>query len=321
MTDERRTDDATLQAYTVMHQPLKPGNVNAYESGMLALHGAIARASQAMIEEQTRRVGETTAQFALQLGGALSEFLSTPIRSDAAEVQRIFREAFEHSCRLSGDTGAPGVLGSTEGVFVPPGGTLPPRTKLLATTQYVKSLGFAATRAGASVYETMVVFRGSKNLDLLEHIVRERIGVYRSEHGEHIAVPARFVAGLSNVVCVTDGYAFTGLAGIGEVVLCFDKPKIEYTAVRDELSAHVHVLGALDGIRGAGLWQRKLGLGRGAEFMIRCTILEEGAFGGFVRALKGLSGNADVLEAMRTKGTCFLKKWVVANDTGAADEK
>jgi hypothetical protein len=296
-----------LIAYTIIHQPGGRSGWPAYEETVQNLHGALAEESRALDAEHREMVSDVSAQSALQLRTALSEFLSLPIRSDTAEVQRIFEEAFAGYLQAATAELPRGVVSSTEGELVPPPSGIAPRPRILATGKFLRSMGIVATLTSPPVYESVYLVRGGENLDVIEEIIRDRLGVYRTPHGNHLKARPRSAAGLYNMILVRGG---AGMSGYGEAVVWFNKPRMTYEVFRgalQEIADRLHSLGVVEGV---SFWQRKLGLGPGREFILRALLPDAGAFRRFLTTVRSLQGNAVVLDALRRDGVCFLKRWL-----------
>ena len=145
MTPEHDLARPPLIAYTVLHQPGAKAGRRAYEETVGSLHTALLEESRAIDAARKRALGEMTAQSAQQLRASLSDFLSMPIRSDPAEVVRIFREVLDGVARVAFGSGPHGVISSSEGVLVttPPG--ISPKPKMLNAGRYLSAMGFAVS--------------------------------------------------------------------------------------------------------------------------------------------------------------------------------
>jgi hypothetical protein len=297
--------DAPLMAYCVLHQPATPAGRTAYEETVAALHTALLDESRTMEAARAQARAEVIAQTAQQLRGQLSEFLSMPISSDSAEVVRIVRETLE---KVSRDAASPvpmGVISSSEGMFVPPPAGISPKPKILAAGRYLAGLGFSTTPKAPPVYESVYQLRGGLNLDVIESIVRDRLGVTRSPHGDHIATHPRSAIGVYNHVAST---GTSDRAEYADAVIWFGKPPMPYERFRAALAEIALEMQSSGILLATSIWQRKLGLGPGREFIFRCSLPDASAFKKFLSLLKSLKGEKAVLEEIRTKGICALKR-------------
>jgi hypothetical protein len=123
----------------------------------------------------------------------------------------------------------------------------------------------------------------------VEHFVRDRVGIYNSTHGAHLAAVGVYAFAAHNLV-LSEGEEMSrgNESAWGEAVLVFSKPAMQYDAFRESLSPVVGALAREPGITSATVWQRKLGLGRGEEFILRCVIAGPKHASLFVDCLHGL---------------------------------
>lgn len=136
---------------------------------------------------------------------------------------------------------------------------------------YLQSLGFQTTDDGRPVHETRFLATGAAHLDVLEHLVRDRMGIYQPPHSGVITAFARVTFNLFNVVAVLEPPGAAPSVG-PELVLLFNKPgragQVKYADFREGLRTWLERLVEHQEAH-AEVWQRKLGLGRLREFMIR----------------------------------------------------
>jgi hypothetical protein len=238
------------------------------------MHRRVEEESLLFGEHQAKTLADLSGRQAQILRGALSQFLETPIRSDDAEIQRIFREAFdEHRGQVS-ESGPWGAIASWAGFAVPPAAG-PAWLKKLEVNgrQSRAALGLDAPKGGPEAYESVYVVRGGLNLDVLEHVVRDRLGIYASAHGKHIGQAAPFVVAAHNLVHASGADFWKSLPSAwGEAVLSFGKPAVPYDQFRTSLASLIDSALPGSGAPAATLWQGKLGLGRGSEFALRILL-------------------------------------------------
>ncbi len=257
-------------AYAILHQAGPSVSPEAYAETMKELHQRIAAETAEVNAGYKKTLQEITVRETQILRGALSQFLETPIRSDNAEVQKIFLDAFQKYGGLITVTGDYGVIRSSEGKLSLPDSQQAAQKRLGRSGKaYLTELGFTFGKASGPVFESVFYVRGGANLDIIEHLVRDRLGIYASTHGKHLAEFSGCLFGAYNVV-------MDGVPGLqpdagqaGEAVIWFDKPDMPYGEFRQGLAALLESLAKDGSPASPSLWQRKLGLGRGREFALR----------------------------------------------------
>jgi hypothetical protein len=136
---------------------------------------------------------------------------------------------------------------------------------------YLQALGFRDPDAARPVHETRFVATGAAHLDLLEHLVRDHMGIYQPPHSGIITAFARVTFNLFNVAGTFEPPKNATPEG-PELALFFGKPgrpgQVQYADFREGLRTWLERLAEHQEAR-AELWQRKLGLGRLREFIVR----------------------------------------------------
>ena len=268
--------DVPQLLFTVMHQSGPDFPEEDFTRTVTALHQDIRKQAQEVGEElrqwlqlQSQREAEETAR-RLQRLGLLAETASVEAVQQALE--RDFR-------RLAGRVGSeslPGVQGSAEEVFFE---TMPQDADLAKRVadghEYLASLGFKPGQG--PLHEAWLLFRGSLHYDVMEHVVRDRMGIYRGEHGAHIENVARTSFGTYNLVYQLGESLIADLADdtrTQEVTFAFSKGPFHYSDFRRDVSALMELVGERSDPRHISFWQRKLGMGTGKEFVLRLRLPE-----------------------------------------------
>ena len=146
---------------------------------------------------------------------------------------------------------------------------------------------------------------------MLEHIVRDRLGIYGSPHGEHIKLVQTFAVAAHNLLH-NAGTAYERAVhdAWGEAVLYFSKPDIRYEDFRSTLVPAVEELARQTSVPSASIWQRKLGLGPGREFLIRCVLTAERQVNLLVDAIRSAGSSADLSDAIGKRGCLVVKELI-----------
>jgi hypothetical protein len=279
---------------------------------MLDFHERIHQESARLGDERCRTADETQSRALNALRGSLNEFLQTPLRADKDEIQRAILASFRHMLDSAFVRQPPGVTYSIEGEVISlPHGQHPLRKLGLNGSRYLADLGFSAARKSGAMFESVFIVRGGENLDVLEHIVRDVLGIYATTHGKHLREFSNYSYCLYNVVHGD----IAGLAGgHGPQFLAtffFAKPGpeiIKYAPFRNALGSLIEVMQKEMDLRGASLWQRKLGLGTGVEFALRIGLQEELQIEDVANWLAGYSENPVVHRALAVDARLVLKR-------------
>lgn len=297
-------------SYTILHRARPDVGAEEYRRTMVEMHRRVEAETASLAEQHARAIAEISNRQAQILRGALSQFLETPIRSDDAEVQKIFGENLDKFREQISEAGPWGVFASLEGALVGPSGG-GASLKRLETNgrRYLRALGLASGKAPGSFYESLYVIRGAENLDVIEHIVRDRLGIYGPTHGKHIAESADFTVAAHNLIHAAGAdYWKTVRSAWGECTLVFSKPHIPYDDFRGALSSVIESAVAASGIPASTLWQRKLGLGRGGEFSIRLLLDERAQLGEIIERIGALKEPSFLKSTLLGRGSLLLKE-------------
>jgi hypothetical protein len=264
-------------AYCAIHQSLPDLPVAQYEATMAEFHGRLIRESRRIAgayEEfiQTLERKESTA-----LASAVTEYLHPRPRNGRDEIVRIIQEAMQRFRTVILDSLRPGCSSSSENrILVPPSMELGGATAAARGMTYIGDLGFAITPGQGSIYESVFLVDGGENLDLLEYLVRDVLGIYAATHGKHIREFKQYSYALYNRIGETQvGRVASSLNDLFEIALYFSKPAPEimkYAPFRKSLVQLAEEITGSMPVHRVSLWQRKLGLGAGHEFVLRCEV-------------------------------------------------
>jgi len=258
-------------AYGIIHQPTKERSGEEYVRTILALHERVQKESGDMKNAFARGMREAIARESQLVTGLLSEFLTTPIHSDRADVQRIISEGLEKASEQVGTIAEIGVPWSSEGkISFPIFRKFAERRLQENGKAYLQELGFVTDGSGGDVFESLFLIEGGMNLDLIEHIVRDRIGIYNAPHGPHLEGSARYTFSAYNLVYESGTRPpQPRKKGLFELAIFFSKPPVEYALFRKSITSRLEQSLPGDTVIHTSLWQRKLGMGRGREFILR----------------------------------------------------
>ncbi len=266
--------DVPQLLFTVMHQTSQAVSDEEFTRTVTDLQMDIRKQVQEIGEELHRwlvqqyslQAEETTRK--LQRLGFLAE------HAGVGEVQQVLELDYSRLGSRIGSESMLGMQGSAEETFseeTPADADLAKR--VADGREYLASLGFKPGQG--PLHETWLLFRGSIHYDVMEHVVRDRMGIYVGSHGAHIENVARTSFGTYNLIYQL-GEAltadFTQDVGTQEVTFAFSKGPIHYSDFRQEVSALMEHVGEQVNLVHASFWQRKLGLGTGKEFVLRLRL-------------------------------------------------
>jgi hypothetical protein len=137
-----------------------------------------------------------------------------------------------------------------------------------AGREYLTSLGFRSAEGEAPVHVSVLLFTGSWNYDLVEHIVRDRMGIYENPHLEHMEQMGPVIFFTQNEVAAY-GHPMASEPGEWQPSIFFAKGPPRYDDFRSALRQAMERAVAGAGLRAASLWQRKLGMGHIFEWELR----------------------------------------------------
>jgi hypothetical protein len=266
--------DVPQLLFTVLHQSGPPVSEEDFTRTVTALQMDIRKQvlevgeglHQWLVQQYSQQAEETMRK--LQRLGVLAE------HADVREVQQILERDYGRLGNRIGSETLLGMQGSAEETFSEETPTDPDLAKRIADgREYLSSLGFKPGQG--PLHETWLLFRGSIHYDVMEHIVRDRMGIYVGSHGAHIENVGRTSFGTYNLIYQLGEVLTADLAAdvaTQEVTFAFSKGPFHYSDFRREVSALMEHVGEEMNVIHASFWQRKLGLGTGKEFVLRLRL-------------------------------------------------
>ena len=266
--------DVPQLLFTVLHQAGPMVSDDDFTRTVTDLHMDMRKQAQAMGEELHRWLEQQYRQQAEETVQKLQRLAMLTENADRGEVQRVLERDYSRLARRVGTESLLGMQGSGEEVFAEEAPAEPDLAQHFADgREYLASLGFKPGQG--PLHEAWLLFRGSIHYDVMEHAVRDRIGIYRGSYGAHIENIARASFGTYNLIYQLGEGLTADLvndAGSQEVTFVFSKGSVHYSDFRQEISALMELVGEQTHLIHASFWQRKLGLGTGKEFVLRLRI-------------------------------------------------
>jgi hypothetical protein len=278
---------------------------------------ALFRATHARIKDETESVRQSyrktiqdiVVRESQMLRGALSQFIETPIRSDNAEVMKIFTESFERfQEQLIGGLLQSQFYSSEGRVIVPPAGAGAEAKPLQNGRKFLQEIGVRSHREKGETYESVYYLSGGFWLDVFESIVHDgALGQSSGPPGE-LFDPVRSALIMTNVIFRRgDPPSGDKREGCREVVLFFSPPAGK-TETRQDLEDLWN--GVFEELKPLSLTvgRQRLGTGRGAEFTCRCIAADLALPEAFLESLKRRCTQESGRAWMLSDGKLLLKE-------------
>jgi hypothetical protein len=260
--------DPPIIAYTSLHQARKGVEPAAYSKTMLELHQLLREQSRSVKLLWEETLSTAIAHTATKIRRSLTAYLTTPLKSDEEDIERALRDELRDFLSTVVHNLPVGMLTSSEGRIIVDGGQPPiPGRVLSRSKSYLRELGFQPHASSPPIFSSQFVIQGGENIDVLEHMVRDRIGIYTPTHGKHIREFEGYSYTLYNLVQLHGSLELSNQRY--ESALIFSKGETRYEPFRNGIRELIERMVQRHGLSHVSLWQRKLGLGAGREFVLR----------------------------------------------------
>ena len=260
--------DIPILSYSILHQPRKTVTPKEYAKSLLELRGELKEESDKIKVQWQNYLLEMTAKNVQTTRGNLSQFLSTPIQSDTGDIQHILGDQILQTTEQLVPKIPYGLMEGVDGKFLIEAQQVEiPNVRAMGGRSFFQAKGFKIGRNNSSVYESQYLIQGGMNLDILEHLVRTRIGIYNSSHGIKIDQSTATDCSLFNLLFL-DGSLERSIDRF-ELQVRFAKGKESYELFTKELIESMKIFRLEVHDLNVSVWQKKLGLGRGEEYILR----------------------------------------------------
>jgi len=170
---------AKLISYSVLDQIPPSANPEEFRASLRGSVGKIREDAALLREAFQASLLETRMKFAQVAKGSLNQFLSTPIKSDNEDVQRIIKDAFEKYSEQIMPTPRVGIEAAWSSQVIADSMLVGGQTKisgvirkmLSAGKRKLKESGFTVGRNPSNIFESVYLFEGGWNLDVLEFLL------------------------------------------------------------------------------------------------------------------------------------------------------
>ena len=301
--------DIPVINYSVLHQVRKGVEEKEYVKTIHEMHRMVLSESDALNAEWKNRLDDLTATSVQATRGALSQFLTLPLQGDVREVQKILEDQLRLAIKQVLPPSTLGAVASSEGKFLwdrEQNATL--QSMLTSGKEYLRKLKFRVGESDSRIFESGFVVEGGINLDFIEHVVRDRMGIYATAHGQHILEADPFAFAAHNLAFAQGPLGRRGAKF--EAAIHFSKGKSQYGPFRRELTELLTAVQREFKLEHCSFWQRKLGLGAGAEFNIRLRDGDRKILREFIVALAKAKDKVLVHSALFRDGHLFVKELI-----------
>jgi hypothetical protein len=255
-------------AYSVLHQHKKTIAAKEYAKSLQSLRFELNQETVRIKSAWENHISDLTAKSVQATQGNLSQFLSTPIQSDTGEIQKIMKEQIlQISEQLLPNIHYGLASGYDARYLIETTQSEMHKSRIADGRSFMQKTGFKMGKSTASIFESLYVVQGGSNLDILENMVRNGIGIYNSVHEKKVNQFETMACSIYNLL-FSDGVSYTGFDRF-ELQVNFVKGKESYQVFHKELGESIKYFRAEIHHLNVSIWQRKLGLGIGEEYTLR----------------------------------------------------
>jgi hypothetical protein len=260
--------DIPIIAYSVLHQHKKAVTMKEYAKSLHGLRLELKKETERIKLAWENHISDLTGKSVQATQGNLSQFLSTPIQTDTGEIQKIMKDQITQTSEQLLPNILYGLAGGYDAKynFESPQSEIP-KARMAAARSAIQGAGFKIGKATPSIFESFYIVQGGTNIDVLENMVRNGIGVYNSVHEKKVSEFENMSCSLYNLL-FSDGASYS-LFDRFELQINFTKGKEPYELFHKELSESIKYFRTEIHHLNVSFWQRKLGLGIGHEYTLR----------------------------------------------------
>jgi hypothetical protein len=183
-----------------------------------------------------------------------------------------------------------------------------PKARALGARSFFQNKGFKIGRNNSAVFESLFFIKGSSNLDILEHLVHNRISTYASLHSAKINQSEVSARSLYNLLFV-DGNSENNIDHF-ELQVRFVKGKESYELFHNELIESMKIFRLEIHDLNVSLWQKKLGLGIGEEYILRVRTKDRSTLRAVIAVIQKLVKGKDLVANSLGAGIWLVKEIV-----------
>ncbi len=259
--------DMPIIAYSVVHQQKNSIPSKEYVKSIRDFRNGLLDESEKIQSVWQNHLTELVAKSVQTSRGNLSQFLSTPLQSDTVEIQKIIQDQINQISEQLLPKIHYGLLGGYDGRYLTDAKQNEiPKSYNFRLRKSMQEQGFKINKS-TNVFESLYLIQGGYNLDILEYIIRMGMGIYNSAHGVKLSKLNKMISAIYNLRLL-DGNLQNEHDKF-ELQLKFTKDKTHYDIFYKEIEESFKVFRTEIHDLNVSIWQRKLGLGIGEEFVLR----------------------------------------------------
>ena len=301
--------DIPILAYSVFHQPRKTVTAKEYAKSLAKFRTELKEESEKIQTTWQNYLSDLTAKTVQTTRGNLSQFLSTPIQSDTSDIQHIISDQISQTAEQLLLKIQYGLMDGYDGRFLIEAPQVEiPKVRALGARSFFQNMGFKIGRNNSAVFESLYFIQGSANLDILDHLVRNRIGIYNSSHGTKVDQSTVNSCSLYNLLFL-DGNFEHNLDRF-ELQVRFAKGKELYELFHIELTEAMKIFRLEIHDLNVSVWQKKLGLGIGEEYILRVRTKDRSTLRAAIIIIQKLVKGKDLIANSLGAGIWLAKEFI-----------
>lgn len=265
-------DEPRMIYCSYLHQVKIVDGKEDYNKAFKSLHQHLQKETDKIEKRLKKFQNKILVKNTQMLMSVLSEYLQTPLQNDPDLIRKIIVDTLEKICSQVELNIRYGVDMSYTGevVFLDTQYALLKRLEK-SGSDYLKNLGLEITSTDCKVYESLFIIESSLNLDIIEHLINKKNENGIRLFGNYSSEDLLSSCNLYNLI-YSGGAAVHKLYNkeAVEIVIFFSKPTdIAYDIFNNSLIEALEKLWVTLRIPYITLMQKKLGLGRGSNSVLR----------------------------------------------------
>lgn len=299
--------EVPIIGYSVIHQHKKSITVKEYTHLLLDLRDRLKEESLRIKSLLDNYVSDLSAKTVQATRGNLSQFLTTPIQTDTDEIRNILRDQFIHTSEQILSSVTYGIVGGYESKYITDLklGDMP-KPRIARGRSYFQKVGFKIAKNTSTIFESLYFIQGGSNLDILEYIVRNESDVSNSAHDKKIKQVDSMVCSLYNLLFL-DGMLDLDMDKF-ELQINFTKGTMPYPLFNQELRESMKFFRIEIHNLNVSVWQRKLGLGTGEEYILRIRTKDRFTLRSAISVMKRYLKERNAISDSIGDGNWFIKE-------------